>query len=86
MVQVQYLYSYDNIVFVIVQKLCYHIENRWVCIMIEYEDLKILHGLDVVEELTKILIEEINKEIKENGSVTWKEFCGQIDKKEQDGE
>jgi len=40
-------------------------------------DIKIPEGMDVEEELMKILREEIRKEIAENGALTWKEICEQ---------
>lgn len=39
------------------------------------EELVSFHGIDVEEELSRILIEEINREIEMNGSKTWKEIC-----------
>ncbi len=38
------------------------------------QDLQTIHGLDLEDELAKILGEEINQELK-NGSYTWKELC-----------
>lgn len=39
------------------------------------DEMDCCHGLDVENELARILQEEIEKEIKENGSFTWKELC-----------
>lgn len=39
------------------------------------DELEVMYGIDAAEELAKILAEEINSEIEENGSCTWKEHC-----------
>ena len=49
-------------------------------------ELALMHGIDVAEELAKILQEEIEKEIKENGTQTWKEICEGVPRKASDSD
>jgi hypothetical protein len=52
----------------------------------ESGEIETIHGIDLEEELAKALIEEINKEIAENGSYTWKELCEMEKRKQDNGE
>jgi len=51
----------------------------------ECQEIEAMHGIDLEEELAKALIEEINKEIAENGSYTWAELC-EMEKNKKQGE
>jgi len=41
------------------------------------QDLDANYGINLEDEIAATLIEEIEREMKKNGSVTWKEFCEQ---------